>query len=59
MCMGVQLLSCVQLFVTPWTVAQEVPFPMRFPCKNTGVSCRFLLECERNVNFDGPDSKGN
>ena len=59
MCMGVQLLSCVQLFVTPWTVAQEVPFPMRFPGKNTGVSCRFLLECERNVNFDGPDSKGN
>ena len=40
-----QLLSCVQLFGTPWTV-----WPVRFLCpqnfsgKNTGVICHFLLQ---------------
>ena len=27
----VQLLSCVQLFVTPWTVAHQAPLSMGFP----------------------------
>ena len=27
----VQLLSCVQLFGTPWTVAPQAPLPMGFP----------------------------
>ena len=27
----VKLLSCVQLFVTPWTVAHQVPLSMGFP----------------------------
>ena len=26
----VQLLSCVQIFVTPWTVAHQVPLSMEF-----------------------------
>ena len=26
-----QLLSCVQLFVTPWTAAQQAPLSMGFP----------------------------
>ena len=26
-----QLLSCVQLFGTPWTVAPQAPLPMGFP----------------------------
>ena len=28
--MFVRLLSCVQLFVTPWTVARQVPLSMGF-----------------------------
>ena len=32
------MLSRVQLFVTPWTVAQG------FPGKNTGVGCHLLLQ---------------
>ena len=39
-----QLLSHVQQFVIPWTVALQVPLPMRFPGKNTGVRCHFLLQ---------------
>ena len=27
----VQLLSCVQLFVTPWTVVHQAPLSLRFP----------------------------
>ena len=30
-CMHAQLLSCVQLFVTPWTVAHKAPLSMGFP----------------------------
>ena len=30
-CVCVQLLSCVQLFATPWTVAHQVPLSMGFP----------------------------
>ena len=39
-----QLLSCVRLFVTPWTVALQAPLSMNFPGKNTGVGCHFLLQ---------------
>ena len=35
------VLSCVQLFVTLWTVALR---PWNFPGKNTGVSFHFLLQ---------------
>ena len=28
---AVQLLSCVQLFATPWTVAYQAPLSMAFP----------------------------
>ena len=44
-CVFVQLPSCVQLFVTPWTVQ-----PIRCLCswnspgKNTGVGCHALLQ---------------
>ena len=37
-------LSCVQLFVTPWTVIHKAPLSMGFPSKNTGVGCHFLLQ---------------
>ena len=45
----VKLLSCVRLFVTPWTVAYptegcRVLCPCAFPGKNTGVGCHFLLQ---------------
>ena len=33
------MLNLVQLFVTPWTVAQQAPLSMGFVGKNTGVSC--------------------
>ena len=36
--------SCVQLFVTPWTVAHQAPLSMGFSSKNTGVSCHALLQ---------------
>ena len=35
-------LSCVQLFVTPKTVAHQAPW--NSPDKNTGVGCHFLLQ---------------
>ena len=40
------IFSLVHLFVTPWTVAHEVPLSMGFPRpdKNTGVSCHFPLQ---------------
>ena len=38
-----QLLSCIQLFATSWTVAHQVPLSMEFS-KNTGVDCHFLLQ---------------
>ena len=44
----VKSLSRVRLFVTPWTVAYQVPlsmeFPRDFPGKSTGVICHFLLQ---------------
>ena len=30
MCVCAKSLSCVQLFVTPWTVAHQAPLSMRF-----------------------------
>ena len=39
----VQSLSCVRLFVTPWTVAHQA-HPWTSPGKNTGVGCHFLLQ---------------
>ena len=38
------MLSCVLLFVTPWTVAPQAPLAVGFPGKNTGVGCHFLLQ---------------
>jgi len=32
------------LFVTPWTVAGQVPLSCDFPGKNIGVGCYFLLQ---------------
>ena len=43
-CVCVCMLSLVQLFVTPWTVAFQAPLSMGFPGKNIGVGCHFLLQ---------------
>ena len=45
-CIGicVFLLSHVQLFAAPWTVAHETPLSMRFHDDHTGVDCHFLLQ---------------
>ena len=39
-----QLLSHVQLFATPWAVAQQSTWHMGFPGKDTGVGCHLLLQ---------------
>ena len=39
-----QSLSCVRLFVTPWTVAHQAPLSMDFPGNSTGVGCHFFLQ---------------
>ena len=36
----VQLLSCVYLFVIPWTAAHRLICPWDFPGKNTGMGCQ-------------------
>ena len=41
---GCQLLSWVQLFVTPWTLAHQASLSMNSPGKNTGMGCHFLLQ---------------
>ena len=38
------MLSCIQLFATPWTVACQALCAWDFPGKNTGVACHFLLQ---------------
>ena len=38
-----KLLSCVQLFAIPWTVAKLLG-PWNFPGKNVAVGCHFLLQ---------------
>ena len=42
--MKVKLLSHVQLFGTPWTVAHQAPPLWDSAGKNTGVGCHFLLQ---------------
>ena len=42
-CMCAQSLSCVQLFVTPWTVASLL-CPWDILGKNTEMGCHFLLQ---------------
>ena len=37
--------SRVRLCVAPQTAAHQAPRPWVSPCKNTGVSCHFLLQC--------------
>ena len=39
-----RVLSGVWLFVTPQTVARQVPLSMESPGKNAGVGCHFLLQ---------------
>ena len=39
-----QSLSCVRLFVIPWTVARQASLSMNSPGRNTGVGCHFLLQ---------------
>ena len=43
-CVYAQLLSHVQLFLTPWSVAHQAHLSMGFPGKNTGVGCHVLLQ---------------
>ena len=38
--------SCVQLFVTPWTLACQVLCPWNSPGKNTGVGCHSFFQME-------------
>ena len=40
-CVCACMLSCVQPFVTPWTVAHQALW--NFPGKNTEVGCHFLF----------------
>ena len=42
-CIHTCVLSCVQFFAIVWTVARQAPPSVRFPGKNTGVGCHFLL----------------
>ena len=41
--MCVWVLSHVQVFATPWTVAHQAPLFLGFPGKNTGVVCKWDL----------------
>ena len=43
-CMLIQFLSRVQLFVISWTVAARLLFPWDFPGKNAEVGCYFLIQ---------------
>ena len=43
-CCCMCVLSCVQLFGTPWTVPTRLPCPWNFPGKSAGVGCHFLLQ---------------
>ena len=38
------VLSCVQLFATPWTVAHQASLSMGFSGKNAGLFCHFLFQ---------------
>ena len=39
-----ELLSHVQVFLTPWMVASQAPPSIESPDKNTGVGCHSLLQ---------------
>ena len=43
-CVCVHSLTCVKLLATPWSIAHQAPLSMKFPGKNTGVGCHFLLQ---------------
>ena len=38
------VLSCVQLFVTPWTITHQDSLSMEFSGKNIGVGCHAFLQ---------------
>ena len=44
MIQNLSLLSCVQLLVTPWTVARQAPLHMGFPWQNTGAGSHSFLQ---------------
>ena len=44
LCVCVQLLSHIRLFVISWTEATKLLCPWNFPGKNSGVSCHFILQ---------------
>ena len=44
LCASSQVLNCVWIFVTLWTVACQAPLSMEFSSKNTRASCHFLLQ---------------
>ena len=44
LCMRAQLLQCVLLFATPWTVDDQTPPSWDSPDKNTGAGCHALLQ---------------
>ena len=44
MCVCLCIFSCVQLFVTPGTVALQAPLSMGFPKQEYWMSCHFLLQ---------------
>ena len=62
--MHVQLLICIWLFVTPWTVACQSPLPWNYPGKNTGVGCHsprvriFLTQGLTSIKPASPASAG-
>ena len=41
---SVELLSCVQLFMTPWSVARQPPLPWNSPGKDIGVGCHAFFQ---------------
>ena len=43
-CVCLQLLCCIRLFVTPQAVSCQAPLSMRFPGKNTETGGHFLLQ---------------
>ena len=44
LCVHSPLLNRVQLFVTPWTLAHQVPLSMGFPRQESRVGCHFPLQ---------------
>ena len=48
---AIQLLNCVQLLVTPWTVACQAPLPMGFP--RQGYWSRLPFSSPRDLSDQG------